>query len=356
VTNPRRFGPTRNPWDLDRTSGGSSGGSAAAVASGMLPIAHGNDGGGSIRIPAACCGLVGLKPQRGRVSLAPDLGQHLLAIDSMLTRTVADTAATLDVLAGPEPGDASWAPPPAAPFADQAARGADGRLERLRVALVLEPAFEGPPSATDVAVTRDVAGRLEGLGHVVDEIPAPWRRDGLLELFASGFVPAVASSIRAVELRTGRACTPDDVEALSWLLWEQAQGPRALDYVIDDAVLQAFARDVVTATDAYDVVLTPSLAEAPLPIGLIDPDGPDPQATFDRGGRFNPYLAISNITGSPAISLPLGVRPDDDVAPGLPVGVQLIGRPADEGTLLALATELEQAMPWAGRMVAPLAR
>jgi amidase len=354
VTNPRRFGPTRNPWDLDRTSGGSSGGSAAAVASGMLPVAHGNDGGGSIRIPAACCGLVGLKPQRGRISLAPDLGQHLLAVDGMLTRTVADTAATLDVLAGPEPGDASWAPPPAVPFAAQAARGADGGLERLRVALVLEPAFDGEPSPVDVATTRDVADRLARLGHAVDEIAAPWRRDGLLELFASAFGPAVASSIRAAELRTGRACAPDDVEALSWLLWEQAQGPRALDYVIDEAELQAFARDVVTATRAYDVVLTPSLAEAPLPIGEIDPDGSDPQTTFDRGGRFNPFLAISNITGSPAISLPLGVRPAGDVAAGMPVGVQLIGRPADEGTLLALSAELERAMPWADR-IAPLA-
>ncbi len=353
VTNPRRFGPTRNPWDLQRTSGGSSGGAAAAVAAGMLPVAHGNDGGGSIRIPAACCGLVGLKPQRGRVSLAPDLGQHLLAVDAMLTRTVADAAATLDVLAGPEPGDASWAPPPAAPFATHAARGADGRLERLRIALVLDPAFDGAPSATDVAVARNVAARLSTLGHGVDEVSAPWRRDGLLELFAGSFVPAVASSIRAVETRIGRACTAEDVEALSWLLHEQAQGPGALDYVIDEAGLQAFARDVVTATSGYDVVLTPSLAEAPLRIDEVDPDGPDPQATFDRGGRFNPYLAISNITGSPAISLPLGVRPVDDAA-GLPVGVQLIGRPTDEGTLLALAAELEQTDPWAGR-IAPLA-
>lgn len=355
VTSPRRFGPTRNPWDLTRTSGGSSGGAAAAVASGMLPVAHGNDGGGSIRIPAACCGLVGLKPQRGRVSLAPDLGQHLLVVDGMLTRTVADTAATLDVLAGPEPGDASWAPPPAVPFAQQAARGADGRLERLRVGVVLEPAFEGTPSAADVAITRDVAGRLEGLGHTVDEIPAPWRRDGLLELFAGAFVPAIASGIRAVELERGRACTPDDVEALSWLLYGQTQSVGAVDYLLADGGLQAFARSVVTATDDYDIVLTPALAEAALPIETIDPDGPDPQATFDRGGTFNPYLAISNITGSPAITLPLGVRPDGDPAPGLPVGVQLIGRPADEGTLLALAAELEQAAPWAER-IAPLAR
>lgn len=355
VTNPRRFGPTRNPWDLDRTSGGSSGGAAAAVAAGMLPVAHGNDGGGSIRIPAACCGLVGLKAQRGRISLAPDLGEHLLVVDGMLTRTVADTAATLDVLAGPEPGDAAWAPPPAAPFAEQAARGADGRLERLRIGLVLEPAFEGTPSATDVAVTRAAARRLESLGHTVDEIPAPWHRDGLLELFAGAFVPAIASGIRAVELRRGRVCTPDDVEALSWMLYGQAQSVSAVDYLLADGELQAFARSVVTATSDYDIVLTPALAEAPLPIGTIDPDGPHPQATFDRGGTFNPYLAISNITGSPAITLPLGVRPDADPAPGLPVGVQLIGRPADEGTLLALAAELEQDAPWAGRL-APLAR
>lgn len=354
VTNPRRFGPTRNPWDLSRTSGGSSGGAAAAVAAGILPVAHGNDGGGSTRIPAACCGLVGLKAQRGRISLAPDLGHHLLVSDGMLTRTVADTAATLDVLAGPEPGDASWAPPPDASFAEQAARGADGRLARLRVGLVLEPAFAGTPSATDVAVTRRVAAQLEGLGHTVDEIPAPWRRDGLLELFAGSFVPAIASGIRATERARGVRCNPGDVESLSWLLYGQAESVSAVDYLLADAGLQAFARSVVTATGDYDILVTPALAEAPLPIETIDPDGPDPQAAFDRGGTFNPYLSISNITGSPAISLPLGVRPDGDAAAGLPVGVQLIGRPADEGTLLALSAELEQDAPWAERL-APLA-
>ncbi|MBF6618713.1 MAG: amidase [Patulibacter sp.] len=354
VTNPRRFGPTRNPWDPTRTSGGSSGGAAAAVAAGILPVAHGNDGGGSIRIPAACCGLVGLKPQRGRISLAPDLGQHLLASDGMLTRTVIDTAATLDVLAGPELGDASWAPPPATSFTAHAARGVEGRLQRLRIGLVLEPAFEGAPSAADAGVARRVATRLAELGHLVDEIPAPWRREGLLELFASSFLPAIGSSIRAVERRRGRSCRPEDVESLSWMVHEQARSATAVEYVLADAELQAFAREVVVATSAYDVVLTPALAEPPPRVEELDPDGPDPAATFARGGRFNPYLAISNITGSPAISLPLGVHPGPSTE-GLPVGVQLIGRPADEGTLLALAAELEQAMPWEGR-IAPLAR
>lgn len=353
VTNPRRFGPTRNPWDPRRTSGGSSGGAAAAVAAGMLPVAHGNDGGGSIRIPAACCGLVGLKPQRGRVSLAPDLGTHLLVVDGMLTRTVLDTAATLDVLAGYEPGDAAWAPPPERPFVDHVRRGAEDAVGPLRVALVIEPAFEGTPSAADEDAARRTADVLAGLGHRVEEIPAPWRVPGLLDLFAASFGPGIAAQIRATERRLGRACTPDDVEALSRMLWEQAATPGAIDYVLADATLQSVGRGIVTATSDYDVVVTPALAGAPPRIEEVDPDGPDPEGTFARGGTFNPYLAVSNITGSPAMSLPLFVRPDGDSAAGLPLGVQLIGRPADEATLLAVAAQLEQALPWADR-VAPV--
>ena len=184
TTEARLFGPTRNPWDLERTPGGSSGGAAAAVAAGMLPVAHGNDGGGSVRIPAACCGLVGLKPSRGRISAAPELGDSSLGIDGMLTRTVADTAAILDVLAGYEPGDATWAPPPQEPFAASAAR----EPGVLRIAAATSPPVQD--AAVDPACARaveDAAALLRSLGHEVEEVDPPWHDDGLRELFGVVF-------------------------------------------------------------------------------------------------------------------------------------------------------------------------
>ena len=171
-TNTKRFGPTRNPWDPARTSGGSSGGSAAAVAAGMVPIAHANDGGGSTRIPAACCGLVGLKPQRNRISLAPEIGQSFLAIDGVLTHTIADTAAALDVLAGPEVGDAAWAPPPAEPFAASAGRPPG----RLRVAVTRRPPLDVPVEPQRAAAAREAGALLASLGHEVEEADPPWRQ------------------------------------------------------------------------------------------------------------------------------------------------------------------------------------
>src|SRR5919197_2063923 len=182
-TTTKRFGATRNPWDPARTSGGSSGGSATAVAAGMVPIAHPNDGGGSTRIPAACCGLVGLKPQRNRISLSPEIGQSFLGIDGVLTRTVADTAAALDVLSGPEVGDAAWAPPPAEPFATAAAR----EPGRLRVALTVTPPIDVPVEPARAQAARDAAALLESLGHDVEEAEPPWRRPQLGELFAALF-------------------------------------------------------------------------------------------------------------------------------------------------------------------------
>src|SRR3954469_1263538 len=168
----KRFGATRNPWDPARTSGGSSGGSATAVAAGMVPLAQANDGGGSTRIPAACCGLVGLKPQRGRTSFAPEIGQSFLAVDGVLTHTVADTAAGLDAISGPEVGDASWAPPPPAPFATAAAR----EPGRLRVAVTTSPPIDAPVEPACAQAARDAGAVLESLGHHVEEADPPWRR------------------------------------------------------------------------------------------------------------------------------------------------------------------------------------
>jgi amidase len=341
VTESRRSGPTRNPWDLARTPGGSSGGSSAAVAAGMVPLAHGNDGGGSIRIPAACCGLVGLKPQRGRISAAPDAGDQFLVQDGVLTRTVAETAALLDLLAGPQLGDASWAPPPAEPFAVQAAR----EPGRLRIAMTWATPLEG--AAVDpvcVQAVRDAAALAQSLGHDVVEADPPWTDSGLLHLFTAAFGPAVAIQVGILERINGRAATAHDMEPLSWAIWEGAKGTDCITQQLAVLQLQSYARGIVAWCAGYDAVLTPALAEAPVQIGTIDACSQAPMRDFARSGHFTPYTAISNITGSPAMSLPLYQRDD-----GLPLAVQLIGQPAGEGALLALAAQLEAAHPWADR-------
>src|SRR5438552_16302176 len=215
TTEARLFGPTRNPWDLQRTPGGSSGGAAAAVAAGILPVAHGNDGGGSIRIPAACCGLVGLKPARGRISPAPELGDSSLGIDGMLTRTVADTAAILDVLAGYEPGDATWAPPPSEPFAVSAGQ-APGRL---RIAATTLPPV--PDAVVDPICARavsDAADLLRSLGHEVEDVDPPWLEDTLGARFGAVFSTHIALSVTYSGLIGGHDPTAGGMEPSSWAL------------------------------------------------------------------------------------------------------------------------------------------
>jgi amidase len=342
-----RNGPTRNPWDLTRTPGGSSGGAAAAVAAGMVPIAHANDGGGSIRIPAACCGLVGLKPARGRITLAPVEGESFLVTDGVLTRTVAESAALLDVLAGPAPGDASWAPAPSEPFAQTAARTPG----RLRIGFTLTPPLTATPIDPIAAqAVHDTATLLRELGHEVEQIDPPWAIPGMLDLFAAAFGPAVASSIVLAGTIAGREPQPEDVEPLSWLLWERAKGLGAAHYLTAIGQLHALARTLVTATADYDAVLTPSLAQRPVEIGVLSGADPDPAATFRRSGEFTPFAAIANVTGQPAISIPLFHGED-----GLPTGVHFFGRPAQEGPLLALAAQLEAALPWSDRRPDPVA-
>jgi amidase len=341
TTESRRHGPTRNPWDLSRTPGGSSGGAAAAVAAGMVPLAHGNDGGGSIRIPAACCGLVGLKPARGRVSRAPVEGESFLVADGVLTRTVGDTAAVLDLLAGPEPGDASWAPPPAEPFAASAA----AEPGRLRIGMALTPPIADTPiDPLAERAVRDAAALLGELGHDVEEIEAPWTMPGLFELFSAAFGPAVASSIVVGGVLAGRQPAEADMEPLSWMVWERASKLDAAHYLAAIGQLELLARTMITATAACDAVLTPALAQRPVPIGTLNGVTDDPAGTFRRSGQFTPFTAIANVTGQPAIALPLFHGED-----GLPLAIQLIGRPAGEGTLLALGAQLEAARPWAER-------
>jgi amidase len=341
TTESRRFGPTHNPWRLDRTPGGSSGGSAAAVAAGMVPIAHGNDGGGSIRIPAACCGLVGLKPARGRVSVGPDGGQSFLVSDGVLSRSVGDTVAALDVLAGYEPGDATWAPDPPAPYAELVQPDPG----RLRLGLALNPPLDGAELDPVCASAARRAGELlASLGHEVQEIEPPWSGLGLLPVFTQAFGPQVSMTTLIGGQLAGREPTEADVEPLTWAMWQRAHEEDTLSILSALARLESVARSVVAFLAGYDAVLTPALGRPPVRIGEIHGCGADPWEHYERSAHFNPYTAILNVTGQPAISVPL-YETDE----GLPLAVQLIGPPAQEEVVLRLAAQLEQALPWASR-------
>jgi amidase len=309
----------------------------------MVPIAHGNDGGGSIWIPAACCGLVGLKPARGRISVGPDSGGSFLVSDGVLTRTVADTAAALDVLAGYEPGDAFWAPAPESSFAELAVR----EPGRLRVGLALNTPLEGAtldPICERAA--RDAAELLSSLGHAVEEIEPPWSNLKLLSDFTRAFGPLVSMTTLVGGQLAGREPVPEDVEPLTWALYVHARSRDTLSLLAAQGRLESIARSIVAfiAGGAYDAVLTPALARRPVPIGEIHGLGPDPWAHYQRSGSFTPYTAIVNVTGLPAAAVPL-FHGDD----GLPAGAQLIGPPAREDVVLQLASQLERARPWAGR-------
>jgi len=337
----RANGATANPWSLDRTPGGSSGGSAAAVAAGMVPVAHANDGGGSTRIPAACCGLVGLKPSRGRISVGPANGHSFLATDGVLTRTVSETAALLDVLAGYELGDSTWAPPPLAPYA----QAASGPPASLRIGLVVNsPLHDAVIDPECVRGATETARLLEALGHHVEEYTAPWSGLDLGQEFTRAFAPGAAMMVRAGGERLGRPPRAEDVEPLTWAIYEHVAAQSTLDYLAAVTRLESLGREIVQAFDRFDVIVTPALGSRPLPSGEVHGRGPDPWDHFRRSGLFTPFTAVINVTGLPAISIPVFQGED-----GLPTAAQLIGRPAREDLLLALGAQLEGALPWSER-------
>lgn len=335
TTEPRHSGVTRNPWDLERTPGGSSGGSAAAVAAGMVPVAHGNDGGGSLRIPAACCGLVGLKPSRGRISRGPDLGESFLASDGVLTRTVAETAQLLDVLAGYEVGDATWAPRPVEPYATSVRRDPG----RLRVAMTAANPLGVEVDPECLRAMRTAAELLAALGHDVRETAPAWPGADALRLFIQVFGPAVSLGIMYGQLLAGRPPGEEDIEPLSRAMFERAETLGSVGYLGALAQLQAMARGIVAFFAEYDLLLTPALAERPLRIGECHGYGEDPMADLARSGRFTPFTALFNITGQPAVTLPLGFGDD-----GLPTSAQLVAKPLGEDTLLQVAAQMEAAV------------
>jgi amidase len=335
TTEPRHSGVTRNPWDLERTPGGSSGGSAAAVAAGMLPVAQGSDGGGSIRIPAACCGLVGLKTSRGRVSRGPDLGDSFLGCDGVVTRTVGDTAHLLDVIAGYEVGDATWAPRPTEPYATAVRRDPG----RLRVAMSAANAFGAAIDPECERGMRAAGELLASLGHEVEEAAPAFPGTEVLDVFIDAFGPSVSLGIGYGELLAGRPPTEEEIEPLSRVVFERAQELSSVGYLGAVAQLQAVARGLVAFFAEYDVLLTPALGERPLRIGECHGSGEDPMADLVRSGRFTPYTALFNVTGQPAISVPLGFGDD-----GLPTAAHLVAKPLGEDTLLQVAAQMEAAL------------
>jgi amidase len=328
VTESELNGACRNPWDTSRTPGGSSGGAAAAVAAGVLPLAHGSDGGGSVRIPAACCGLFGIKPSRGRVSAAPNVSGSLeLSQSGPLSVTVRDAAAFLDVIAGYEAGDAHWAPAPERPFLEEV--GADPG--RLRIAFTAEPAVPHPVDPRLVDVARRAADALAALGHDVVERTPQWVDESVLSAFAKlwQLTPALYPvSDESLLMPINRA------------LAAAARETSSVEFAAAVGALLRAARRIVSFWDDVDVVLTPALAKLPVPIGWVfEPD--EPWEQFARGGEFTPFTPIVNITGQPAAAVPF------DVVDGLPAGIQLIGPPAGEAILFRLSAQLEAAHPWA---------
>jgi amidase len=338
---PVLFGATRNPWDTTRSTSGSSGGAAAAVASGMVPMAHANDLGGSIRFPASACGLFGLKPTRGRNSLGPEYGDVTSgwAAEHAITRSVRDSAALLDATSGVERGDPSRAPRPARPFAQEV--GADPG--RLRIAYTARTGDGSPGHPDCVAALDDAVALCASLGHEVVEADLPGLTPEVGAAIGTAYHATVAWLLDYWIRRIGREPGPDELEPLTRAFWEAGKQVSAGTYLLAIQDLQAFARVVAGFLDGVDMWLTPTMSTPPLPLGEITSTPEEPLRALERGGATVGYPAVvANITGNPAMSVPLWWNPD-----GLPIGVHFLGRFGDEATLFRLASQLEAARPWA---------
>jgi amidase len=336
---PLAWGPTRNPWAMERTSGGSSGGAAAAVAAGMVPFANASDGGGSIRIPASCCGLVGLKPSQGRTTLGPDRAEAGLGVELGVSHTVRDIAGLLDAVRGPGVGDSVIAPAPQRPYLEEV--GADPG--RLRIGL-LDVHPRGEFLHEDcVSAVRSAASMLEGLGHIVEPAWPACLADATLPYkFTAQWATQLAMGARAIGETVGREVTADDFEPVNWALIEQAQRLTAVDYATAQVAGWAFRRALQQWwADGWDLLLTPTLTEPPLLLTEFENDPEHPTAPMRRAGQFAAFTPAFNMSGQPAISLPLHRN-----AVGLPIGIQLAAAYGREDVLIRVAAQLESAHPW----------
>ncbi len=337
-------GAARNPWDRTRSTSGSSGGSAAAVASGMVPMAHGNDVGGSLRFPAAACGLFGLKPTRARTPLGPEYGDVLggWAVEHALTVSVRDSAALLDATAGPGVGDPYPAPPQDRPFAAEV--GADPGT--LRIAFSTRTPSGEPAHPDCVAALEDAVALCAELGHEMVEADLPGLDGRVGAAIGTCFDAATAWIVAYWVRRLGREPGPDELEPLTRAYWERGRRVDAASYLLAVEDLQAFARTVATFLTGVDLWLTPTMSEPPALLGEIVSTPEEPLRAAERGGATVRFPAVvANITGNPAMSVPLWCNAD-----GLPVGVHFLGRFGAEATLFRLAAQLEAARPWARRL------
>jgi len=364
VTEPELFGPTRNPWDLERTSSGSSGGSAAAVAARIVPAANANDGGGSIRTPASNCALVGLKPSRGRNPTGPQtpdiwwgfIGEHVV------TRTVRDCAALLDATAGEYPQQLMRLPPPPRPFLDETRR----EPGRMRIAFSYDPGLGKTLHAENRRALEATTACLDRLGHEVVEVHLPLPPESFVESYASLVSADVAATLRMAGQLVGRAATSDDVELATWILAKMGEAQSAADVATAMWTMQIFSRQWLGWSSSFDVLLTPTVGVPPLPIGAyklstLQRQGLKLLAALPAGALLSqrdkvveafapvfeaaPYTMVANVTGQPSMSLPLHWTED-----GLPMGMLFTARTGDEATLFRLAAQLEQAMPWRDRI------
>ncbi|MDX2381756.1 MAG: amidase [Acidimicrobiia bacterium] len=342
VTEPIAHGPTRNPWDTGRTPGGSSGGAAAAVAAGIVPIAHASDGGGSIRIPAACAGLIGLKPSQGRITMGPDVDESGLSVHLCVSRSVRDTARLLDAVHGPGIGDTVIAPPPVRPYIDEV--GADPG--RLRIGLIDTHPLGGTLHDDCVTAARSAAGMLEGLGHQVElGHPAILADTDFQRRFMALWATGRAVGIDTMGAILGRPLTEDEVEPVNWAQAKFAETLSSVAYAEALAAVSQFRRELQQWwTEGWDLLLSPTLAEPPTRIGEHDARPGDPMAGMKRAAKFIAFTPPFNTSGQPAINVPLHWNDD-----GLPIGVQLAAAYGREDVLLAVAAQLEAAHPWADR-------
>lgn len=345
TTEPEAHGPTHNPWDKDRSPAGSSGGSAAAVAAGMVPVAHANDGGGSIRMPASACGLVGLKPSRGRVSLAPEFGDVMTGLmnEHVVSHSVRDSARILDLIDGQAPGDPYSAPTPARPYLEEV--GVDPG--KLRVGLMTTaPAdkFEVHPDCVAAAVATGKL--LESLGHSVELSHPTALDDGdYTERFIQRWAAGVGWNLDYWSRKTGKEVGEDGVEASTWGLAQMGRSFSGPDYLSALEYQQRSARDAAAWWEGgFDLLLTPTMGEPPTPLGAFAPDPENPVAPLFRCIPTAGFVAFWNTTGQPGISLPLHWSDE-----GLPIGTQLVAAYGREDLLIRVAAQLEEAQPWADR-------
>jgi amidase len=364
ITEPELFGPTNNPWDLSRTPGGSSGGSAAAVAARMVPLAHGADGGGSIRIPASCCGVFGLKPTRGRTPNGPDFGElwRGLACSHVLTRSVRDSAAILDATAGPDIGAPYYAVPPTRPFLSEV--GVDPG--KLYIAFTSKPFLGGVVDKDCVNGLETTARLCQDLGHEVVEAAPQINGEAFAKAFMTIVCVETRATIEEAEVLLNRKASFKDFEPSTWALGLLGRRCRAAELSKSLNLAQLTARQIGGFFKKYDVLLTPTLAMPPVATGELQPKGMRAVAmkllgSLNAAGLINtlsgidalaqnvfgfiPYTPLFNGTGQPAMSVPLYWNDA-----GLPIGMQFVGRYGDEATLFRLAGQLEKARPWSERI------